>query len=137
MSDAAATGVAEEERHDRGTAAPRRRARVVGERQRARRLSVRVSAGEHAEVAAAALVGLTPAGFTAAAAPAAARGASAPQASPVRAALGELMAARRQLRGYATNVNQAARVLNAGGAAPEWLDSAVETSDRAVARRVR
>jgi len=112
LSDAAATGVAEEEPHDRGTAAPRRRARVVGERQRARRLSVRVSAGEHAEVAAAALVGLTPAGFTAAAVLAAARGASAPQASPVRAA----------------------RVLNAGGAAPEWLDAAVEASDRAVAR---
>jgi len=48
--------------------------------------------------------------------------------------LGELMAARRRLRGYATNVNQAAKVLNAGGEVPEWLEVAVEATDAAVAR---
>ena len=113
--------------------APRRRARGSG--QRVSRLTVRLSAAEHGEVAAAAgAAGVTAAGFTASAVLAAAREGQAPSGSPVRVMLGELMAARRQLQGYAVNVNQAAKVLNSGGAAPEWLEAAVEASDAAVAR---
>jgi len=113
--------------------APRRRARGSG--QRVSRLTVRLSAAERGEVVAASgAAGVTAAGFTASAVLAAARGGQAPGGSPVRAVLGELMAARRQLRGYAVNVNQAAKVLNAGGGAPEWLEAAVEASDAAVAR---
>jgi len=100
--------------------APRRRARGSG--QRVSRLTVRLSAAEHGEVVAAARA----AGFTASAVLAAARGGQAPGGSPVRVVLGELMAARRQLRGYAVNVNQAAKVLNAGGGAPEWLEAAAQ-----------
>ena len=113
--------------------APRRRARGSG--QRVSRLTVRLSAAEHGEVvAAASAAGVTAAGFTASAVLAAARGGQAPGGSPVRMVLGELMAARRQLRGYAVNVNQAAKVLNSGGGAPEWLEAAVEATDAAVAR---
>jgi len=113
--------------------APRRRARGSG--QRVSRLTVRLSAAEHGEVvAAASAAGVTAAGFTAGAVLAAARGGQAPGGSPVRVVLGELMAARRQLRGYAVNVNQAAKVLNSGGGVPEWLESAVEATDAAVAR---
>ncbi len=94
--------------------AARRRARGSG--QRVSRLTVRLSAAEHAEVAAAAgAAGVTAAGFTAGAVLAAARGQQAGAGGlPVRVVLGELMATRRQLRGYAVNVNQAAKVLNAG-----------------------
>jgi len=99
------------------------------------RLTVRLSAAEHGEVvAAASAAGVTAAGVTASAVLAAARGGQAPGGSPVRMVLGELMAARRQLRGYAVNVNQAAKVLNAGGGAPEWLEAAVEANDAAVVR---
>jgi len=99
------------------------------------RLTVRLSAAEHGEVvAAASAAGVTAAGVTASAVLAAARGELAPGDSPVRVVLGELMAARRRLRGYAVNVNQAAKVLNAGGGAPEWLEAAVEASDAAVVR---
>jgi len=114
-------------------AAPRRRPRGSG--QRVSRLTVRLSAAEHGEVvAAASAAGVTAAGVTASAVLAAARGELAPGDSPVRVVLGELMAARRRLRGYAVNVNQAAKVLNAGGGAPEWLEAAVEASDAAVVR---
>jgi len=115
-------------------AAARRRARGSG--QRVSRVTVRLSAAEHAEVAvAAAAAGVTAAGFTAGAVLAAARGQAAGLGGlPVRVVLGELMATRRQLRGYAVNVNQAAKVLNAGGEAPEWLEAAVEATDAAVAR---
>ncbi len=114
--------------------AARRRARGSG--QRVSRLTVRLSAAEHAEVAAAAgAAGVTAAGFTAGAVLAAARGQQAGAGGlPVRVVLGELMATRRQLRGYAVNVNQAAKVLNAGAGAPEWLEAAVEATDAAVAR---
>ncbi len=114
--------------------AARRRARGSG--QRVSRLTVRLSVAEHAEVAAAAgAAGVTAAGFTAGAVLAAARGQQAGAGGvPVRVVLGELMATRRQLRGYAVNVNQAAKVLNAGGGAPEWLEAAVEATDAAVAR---
>jgi len=114
--------------------AARRRARGSG--QRVSRLTVRLSAAEHAEVGAAAgAAGVTAAGFTAGAVLAAARGQQAGAGDvPVRVVLGELMATRRQLRSYAVNVNQAAKVLNAGGEAPEWLEAAVEATDAAVAR---
>jgi len=108
----------------------------LGGAGRVSRLTVRLSGAEHGEVAAAAAgAGVTAAGFTAGAVLAAARGQQAGLGGvPVRVVLGELMEARRQLRGYAVNVNQAAKVLNAGGGVPEWLERSVEATDAAVAR---
>ena len=51
-----------------------------------------------------------------------------------RELLAELVQARLALRRYGVNVNQAAAVLNSGGAAPVWLEQAVAGGDRAVAR---
>ena len=48
--------------------------------------------------------------------------------------MAELMAARAQLRRYGNNVNQIARILNAGGEPPESVSSALELTDRTVAR---
>jgi hypothetical protein len=48
-------------------------------------------------------------------------------------ALAELMAARGQVRRFGSNVNQAARALNALGEAPDWLDHAIAVANRAVA----
>ena len=42
------------------------------------------------------------------------------------------MQARAQLRRYGNNINQAARVLNAGGQPPEWLAHAVALTNRVV-----
>ena len=44
----------------------------------------------------------------------------------------ELIATRAQLRRYGNNLNQAARILNAGGDPPEWLQSAIALTDRVV-----
>jgi hypothetical protein len=44
------------------------------------------------------------------------------------------MAARGQVRRFGSNVNQAARALNALGECPEWLDRAVAITERAVTR---
>ncbi len=62
------------------------------------------------------------------------RGATASTPDADREVLLELMACRTQLRRYGNNVNQAARVLNAGGEAPERLRNAIELSDRVVDR---
>jgi len=133
-ADGAAVSEGDDGVGDGVVVAARRRARGSG--QRVSRVTVRLSAAEHAEVAvAAAAAGVTAAGFTAGAVLAAARGQAAGLGGlPVRVVLGELMAARRQLRGYAVNVNQAAKVLNAGGGAPEWLEAAVEATDAVVVR---
>ena len=42
------------------------------------------------------------------------------------------MATRAQLRRYGNNLNQAARILNAGGDPPEWLKNAIALTDRVV-----
>ena len=42
------------------------------------------------------------------------------------------MAGRTQLRRYGNNLNQAARILNAGGDPPEWLKNAIALTDRVV-----
>jgi hypothetical protein len=42
------------------------------------------------------------------------------------------MQARAQLRRYGNNTNQAARILNAGGDAPEWLGHAIHLANRVV-----
>jgi hypothetical protein len=44
------------------------------------------------------------------------------------------MSARAQLRRYGNNLNQVARMLNAGGEAPEWLTHAVHLTNTVVAR---
>jgi hypothetical protein len=100
---------------------------------RPRRLKLRLSESEFAELVDAAVgAGLTPSGYAAEAALATARETRPPADQPWRAALGEVMAARTQVRRFGVNVNQAVRVLNATGEAPEWLRQAVETTERAV-----
>jgi hypothetical protein len=98
-----------------------------------RRVHVRLSEQEFTAIAhAARSLGRTPAGFAADAALAAARDEPLPRPDSTRDALLELMAARAQLRRYGNNVNQAARVLNAGGDPPEWLQAAVAIANRVV-----
>ena len=84
--------------------------------------------------AAARRTGLTPSGYAAEAAWAAAHQSDPPSAGPWREALTEVMAARAQVRRFGVNVNQAVRVLNATGEAPEWLDRAVALTASAVIR---
>lgn len=118
---------------DRRSPSVRRRERAS--RQRIRRVHVRLSEQEFAAIARAATsLGRTPAGFTAEAALAASGGASQPRFDPMRDVVLELMAARAQLRRYGNNVNQAARVLNAGGRPPDWLQVAIGATHRAVER---
>jgi len=76
--------------------------------------------------------GLTPTGYVVALA--VARGTAPPVPSQSRQALGELMAARAQVRRFGGNVNQAVAALNSTGEAPEWLGQAVQLTARAVAR---
>jgi hypothetical protein len=100
---------------------------------RPRAVLLRYTNDEYAEVAdAARCAGLTPSGYAAEAALAAASGQAAPTLRPERAALAELMRARGQVRKLGSNVNQAARQLNAIGEAPEWLERAVVAATRAV-----
>jgi hypothetical protein len=44
------------------------------------------------------------------------------------------MATRALLRRDGNNLNQAARILNAGGSPPEWLESAITITCRVVQR---
>ncbi len=78
--------------------------------------------------------GLTPTGYVGAVALAAADGTVPPVPSQSRQALGELMAARAQVRRFGGNVNQAVAALHSTGGAPEWLGQAVQLTARAVAR---
>jgi hypothetical protein len=81
---------------------------------RTRALLLRYTNDEYNEVAEAARCGgLTPSGYAAEAAVAAASGHEGPALRPERAALAELVRARVQVRKLGTNVNQAARQLNA------------------------
>lgn len=77
--------------------------------------------------------GLTPTGFVAETAVAIATGRT-PPSDAARAVLGELMAARTQVRKFGVNVNQAVRELNTTGNAPDWLDHAVTVTTAAVER---
>ena len=99
--------------------------------RRPRPIFIRCSEDEYAALAAAAAAsGLTPSGYAAEAALATARDRvdSLPDPGLVR----ELLTTRAQLRRYGNNLNQAARILNAGGDPPEWLTSAVALTDRVV-----
>jgi hypothetical protein len=101
---------------------------------RERRINVRLDSVEYTDVLAAAKrSGLTPSGFTAEVALAAARRAGQKPRADVEA-VQELMATRAQLRRYGNNLNQAARILNAGLGPPEWLASAIALADRVVQR---
>jgi len=113
-------------------AARHREHRFPGRRQP---VSVRFAEEEFAAIVlAAGRAGLTPTGFVGAVALAAARGTVPPVPSQSRQALGELMAARAQVRRFGGNVNQAVAALNVTGEAPEWLGQAVQLTVRAVAR---
>ena len=103
--------------------------------RRPRLVRVRLGEDEYDVVAAAARAsGLTPTGYAAEAALAAARqaGQQAPKADVE--AVRELMTTRAQLRRYGNNLNQAARILNAGGDPPDWLRNAIALTDRVVHR---
>jgi hypothetical protein len=113
---------------------PASRDRPHGTPPRVHQIYVRCSPTEYDAIRAAAIsAGLTPGGYAAEAALAAAR-ASTPVTRPEREVLLELITTRAQLRRYGTNLNQAARILNAGGDPPEWLKSAVALTDRLVER---
>ena len=100
--------------------------------RRPRLVRVRLGEDEYADVAAAARAsGLTPTGFAAEAALAAARRVGQMPGADAEA-VRQLMATRAQLRRYGNNLNQAARILNAGGDPPEWLRGAIASTDRVV-----
>ena len=102
---------------------------------RRRQIHLRYSEHEYNAVTRAAhATGLTATGYVAEAALAAATCAEPPTTAPWRAALTELMEARTQVRRIGLNINQAARVLNAAGEPPVWLEHALAMSDRAVGR---
>ena len=110
------------------------RDRRHGTPRRVHQIYVRCSHAEYDAIRAAAIsAGLTPGRYAAEAALAAARASSLPTTDR-RDVVIELMAARAQLRRYGNNLNQAARILNAGGDPPEWLKNAIALTDRAVQR---
>ncbi len=82
--------------------------------------------------AAAARAGLTPSGYAAETALSAARGVQSSGGPWFREALVEVMTARAQVRRVGSNLNQAVRVLNATGEAPEGLARAVLAAQQAV-----
>jgi hypothetical protein len=100
---------------------------------RPRQVKLRVSQDEYATIAGAARdAGLTPSGYAAETALAAAAGADPPSAVPWRTALAELIEARTQVRRIGTNINQAARAINADGEPPTWLEHALTITERAI-----
>jgi hypothetical protein len=95
------------------------------------RVNVRLDPAEYADVIAAARrSGLTPSGFTAEATLAASRQQTLKPGH--QELVRELMSARSQLRRYGNNINQAARVLNAGAESPEWLEHAISLTNQVV-----
>lgn len=82
---------------------------------------------------AASRAGMTPTGYAAQVALGVARDAADTPAAN-REVLLELMACRAQLRRYGSNLNQAARMLNAGVDPPEWLERAIQRANRVVDR---
>ena len=102
---------------------------------RTKRLQLRYTKAEYTAVAQAAHnAGLTTTGYAADAALATALTLEPPTAEPWRAVQIELIEARNQVRRIGTNINQAARALNATGEPPPWLQRALTIADRAVAR---
>jgi hypothetical protein len=85
-----------------------------------------------AVASAASRAGMTPTGYAAHVALDAAWNATGSTPTADREVLLELMACRAQLRRYGNNLNQAARILNAGGDPPEWLKNAIALTDRVV-----
>jgi uncharacterized protein (DUF1778 family) len=103
--------------------------------RRSRSMLVRYTEDEYGVVAdAAGQAGLAPTSYVAEAALAAARDTAAPSASPLRDLAIELMQARRQVRRFGVNVNQAVAKLHATGEVPVWLAESVERCDLAVAQ---
>jgi hypothetical protein len=78
--------------------------------------------------------GLTISGYAASASLAAAAGEPAPDDRHAERLIAELTATRAQLRRHGNNLSQIARVLNAGGEAPEWVSGAVRLTNRVVDR---
>ncbi len=117
---------------------PRRRAGANRKHQRpgrSVRLTLRYSAAEFADIrSAATAAGVTATSYAADAAIAAARGHASGGGATDRQLVLELLASRAQLRRYGNNLNQAARILNAGGDPPEWLRNAIALTDRVVHR---
>lgn len=100
---------------------------------RSEQVRLRLTPAELASVReAAAHASLTPSGYAADATVAAARGLDAPSLAPWREALTELMLLRGQLRRIGSNLNQAARALNADGEAPVWLERVCQLVERNV-----
>ena len=103
--------------------------------RRSRRITVSYTDDEFGSLLAAAqTAGLTPTGYVADAALATARGDAPPDTSPWRLAMCELMEARLQVRRVGVNINQAARILNATGEPPIWLERVASSADEAVTR---
>ena len=102
---------------------------------RTKRLQLRYTKAEYTAVAQAAHnAGLTTTGYAADAALATALTLEPPTAEPWRTVLIELIEARSQVRRVGTNINQAARALNATGDPPPWLQHALNIANRTVAR---
>jgi len=102
---------------------------------RAHGVYVRYDEEEFAAVAAAAArAGLAPTAYVGEVSLAAARGSTPPSTSILYQLGEEMLAARRQVRRFGTNVNQAVAVLHSTGQAPEWLAAAARRCDEAVAR---
>ena len=100
---------------------------------RTRVVKARYDEQEYAALAAAAaLAGLTPAGFLAGVGLAAAGQGAVPAPSVDRELLAELLRLRTAIRRYAVNVNQAVVLLHSTGEAPVWLSRAVAGAHRAV-----
>ncbi len=122
----------------RGHAAARSRGRHHERPARTQRINLRLDDDEAARVAAAAArVGLTPAGFCAEAALGAASTGQIQGAEAAREELcevvAEMFAARTAVNRFGNNVNQAVAGLHSTGAAPVWLADATALCTRAVA----
>jgi hypothetical protein len=115
---------------------PRRRTGANRRHQRpgrSVRLTLRYSSAEFADIrSAATAAGVTATSYAADAAIAAARGHTGGGSGTDRQVVLELLASRAQLRRYGNNLNQAARILNAGGDPAEWLKNAIALADRVV-----
>ncbi len=128
---------------DAGQAVSRKRQYRHG--PRAHGVYVRYDEEEFAALqAAAARSGLATTAYVGEASLAAARGSTPPATSLLYQLAEEMVTARRQVRRFGANVNQAVAALHSTGQAPDWLgaatrrcDQAVESLDAAVAAIVR